>query len=359
MKFPPSIKNFKTFCIIQTAFLGDVALTMPLANEIKKLNPDSKILFLTTPAAAELANCSKSVDETIVYDKRREHKGIGGLNYVSTVLMEKKVDCILAPHRSFRTSLLTLFTNPSYSIGYDINSLSFIYSKKIIYYKHLHELQRIFALLQGFDECKSIFPNKKYEKAFFYENLGKDDLKFSQHDINFIEDFLSLKQNKNNSILIAPGSVWQTKRWTSQHIIELCLKIKSAGFNAVLIGGEEDKELCESIKNQTEVQNLAGIATIPQILYLMTKSKLTITNDSAPTHFAGLAGCPTITIFGATSPMFGFAPWGQNDVIMELKDLACKPCSIHGSKTCPAGHFKCMNLLMPEMAFEAAMSILK
>jgi heptosyltransferase-2 len=45
--------------------------------------------------------------------------------------------------------------------------------------------------------------------------------------------------------------------------------------------------------------------------------------------------------FCSTVPEFGFGPLSENAAIIEVKDLACRPCGLHGHKACPKGHFKC------------------
>jgi hypothetical protein len=51
--------------------------------------------------------------------------------------------------------------------------------------------------------------------------------------------------------------------------------------------------------------------------------------------------------FCSTSPTFGFGPLSIDSEIIEVTNLECKPCGLHGHKVCPKGHFKCgENLLV-------------
>jgi len=152
-------------------------------------------------------------------------------------------------------------------------------------------------------------------------------------------------------VAIAPGSVWATKRWKKEFFIELSSMINNNGLKAVLIGSKDDSELCKEIATQSNSLSIAGEASIPQTISFLQNAKAIVTNDSAPTHFAGLAGCPCITIFGPTSPIFGFAPRGENDVVIQDESLKCKPCKIHGSDKCPVGTHECMINISPEMVF--------
>ena len=46
--------------------------------------------------------------------------------------------------------------------------------------------------------------------------------------------------------------------------------------------------------------------------------------------------------------VFGFGPLSENAEIIEVSNLACKPCGIHGHNECPEGHFKCgKDLIIP------------
>jgi len=65
-------------------------------------------------------------------------------------------------------------------------------------------------------------------------------------------------------------------------------------------------------------------------------------NDSAPLHLASAMNAPTTAIYCSTAPAFGFGPLSDNSRIIETQEkLDCRPCGLHGFKTCPEKHFKC------------------
>jgi heptosyltransferase-2 len=69
-------------------------------------------------------------------------------------------------------------------------------------------------------------------------------------------------------------------------------------------------------------------------------------------------GVPTLAIFGPTTRELGFFPYGTGHRVMQ-KDLACRPCSLHGTKTCPAGHFLCMRLITAEEVLAKALEMVR
>ncbi|MBI5325412.1 MAG: glycosyltransferase family 9 protein [Ignavibacteriae bacterium] len=333
---------------LNCAFLGDVALTLYLIQAIRNIHPAVDITIVTTPQASSLATCAKAINNVVTYDKRGLQTGFRGIKFISSLLLDKKVDCIIAPHRSLRTTLLTFLSHPIYSVSFTKSTLSILYKKRIVYQNHLHESERNLSLLNSFSDVN-------------IKQVPVVELEFDDDDKSFIDYKIYGSGIRDNDkiILAAPGSIWKTKRWEEEYFINLCSKLSSEGYKMILIGSKDDRELCSRIAMNSGSLNFAGETSLPQTLVLMMKSNLTITNDSSPTHFAQLAGCPVLTIFGPTSPKFGFAPIGEKSNIVELNELKCRPCTIHGSHKCPIGTHECMTKINPQMVYNTAISILK
>ena len=106
--------------------------------------------------------------------------------------------------------------------------------------------------------------------------------------------------------------------------------------------------LCEKIKISSQHQNiinLAGKLSLLQSCALIKDAQMTYVNDSAPLHLASSVNAPVTAFFLSTIPAFGFGPLSDNSTIKEVLNLKCRPCGLHGHKTCPQKHFKCSDLL--------------
>ncbi len=345
----PRLDDFKHIAVIQTAFLGDVVLALPLVEIIKNNYPDIKVSFVSTPLAAGITSSLKSIDSVIAYDKRGIRKGLDGIKHIAGYLREKNVDCIISSHRSLRTSLLTFFTKVDYSVGFNTSAFSFAYKKRIKYKKTVHEIERNLSLLQAFSDYDSL--------NLDYRNV---ELDISDNDKSYVESVVISSGLQNDKIIaLAPGSVWETKKWKEKHFVTIANMLKDAGYTPVLIGSESDAPLCYRIAAGSNSVSFGGKFTLPQTIYFLSLIRLLLTNDSAPTHFAGLVDCPTVTVFGPTSPLFGFAPWSEKSLSLGLDNLKCRPCEIHGGEKCSIGTHECMENLLPETVFDAIVSLLK
>ena len=101
------------------------------------------------------------------------------------------------------------------------------------------------------------------------------------------------------------------------------------------------------------ILDVAGRTTLGQAAALIGLSAAIVGNDSAPLHFASLQNIPTVAVFGPTVTEFGFGPFSRCHAVVQL-DLACRPCSPHGTAVCPLGTHACM-LGVPAASVMAAL----
>jgi len=154
-------------------------------------------------------------------------------------------------------------------------------------------------------------------------------------------------------IVIAPGAKHNTKMWPYFDDLVSSLRKLYKGYDIVAVGDSRDSKILKSFKNK--VVDLTGKTTIPELLKIVEQASLVISNDSAAMHIASAYGVPTVAIFGPTIPEFGFRPC--NAEIVELENLPCRPCSLHGTERCPLSHFKCMREITVDMVVSAIKKI--
>jgi heptosyltransferase-2 len=330
--------------VIQTAFLGDIALSFYFIQALKNIYPSIEITFVTTPSGANLASCIDAVDKVLIFDKRGIHSNLSGMKAIAGEIRTQQPDVLFSLHRSLRTTLVAFMSGAKLKVGYNTSALSFLYNNTAVYSYSKHEIERNLSLIGLLEQREIVKP----EHVF---------ISFKQGDKFFIDRILK-DFNGKRIVAIAPGSVWETKRWEAIRFAGLAEKLIETGFQPVLIGSGDDAEICSFIAERSGARNLAGETSLPQMLYLLSRCSLTVTNDSAPTHFAGLVACPSVVIFGPTSPIFGFAPFGSQDIVVETKGMKCRPCRIHGSRRCPLSTHDCMRTISVEQVFESCLSIL-
>jgi heptosyltransferase-2 len=335
----------RRFLVVQTAFIGDVVLTLPLVQQLHASFPGAQVTFVAIPAAAEVLRNHPAIHEIIPYDKRGGDAGIAGIVRLARRLRNGAPDVAIVPHRSLRSAILTRLAAVPRRIGFSTSAAPWLFTDNVAYEKNAHEIDRNLSLLKplGIKAPDGLLPD-------LYPGDGdKESIKTTLLTSSFLPAL-----HRKTLIALAPGSVWNTKRWPGEHFIALGRLLIREGISLVLIGGREDAGLCADIAEtlgRENALNTAGQTTLLQSAELLRQCVLLVSNDSAPMHLAVGVRTPVVAIFGATVPGFGFAPRGKHDVIIGLDGLACRPCSIHGGRQCPIRTFVCMNDLSPEVVF--------
>ncbi len=331
--------------IIQTAFLGDVILCTPLIKATRELFPESFISFLLIPETENVLDNNPHLNQILVYDKKGVDRGLTSFFRMVKRVKNGDFDLTIIPHRSSRSALLAYLARIPERVGFDKSAGSVLLTRKEPYQNGWHEVDRNLLLLNHFnrrpvDKTPELFPSS--EDYFYVSQLLRD---------------LGIREG-DKLVAIAPGSVWATKRWLPERFAEVSDRlIKEAGARVVFLGSKEDEKLCLYIADlmQQRPAILAGRTSILESATIISQCKVVLSSDSAPVHIASAMKKPTVAIFGSTIPGFGFAPYGEGNVILEKK-MECRPCGIHGKNSCPQKHFRCMTEITTEEVFEVLLA---
>jgi heptosyltransferase-2 len=348
--------------IVQTAFIGDVILTTPLVRAVSEFFKNSEIHFLTIPSSKNILENNPDIKKIIIYDKKNKDRGVINFFKFVGILKKEKYDIAIVPHRSLRSALLVFLSGIKRRIGFSRSAGWFLFSDRVKYLRDgRHEVKRNLNLLNPFNSIIAKTDIGIDNTANFDENKFRPEVFPTDEDKKNVDVYL---QNLFSKVIIsiAPGSVWATKRWLKERFAEVAKKlIKENNFAVVLIGGKEDFNLCEEIISLSgcDMLNLSGKLTLRESAEVIKRSELLITNDSAPLHLASAIGTKTIAIFGPTVQKFGFFPYNANSKVIEMNNLHCRPCSIHGGNKCPIGTFECMKGITADKVYGAVLNILK
>lgn len=313
---------YTNILVIQTAFIGDAILASSLLEKLHTEMPLAKLSILVRKGNESIYKDHPFLTETLVWNKQ-ENK-INNLLKLRSKIKATKYDCVVNCHRFASSGFLTAFSGARHTSGYKQNPFSFLFNRTV---KHIigdgkHEIERYAQLVDDF--CS--------------ERIIKPKLYPSDSDTQFVSSY-----KDHPYVCMAPASVWFTKQLPVEKWIQLC-SIQKEETVIYLLGAPGDKAMCEKIQSGSTHKNiviLAGKLSLLQSCALMKEAEMNYVNDSAPLHLASSVNAPVTAFFCSTVPAFGFGPLSDDSKIMELKNLDCRPCGLHGHKACPKGHFKC------------------
>ncbi|WP_228412582.1 glycosyltransferase family 9 protein [Chryseobacterium sp. G0240] len=300
---------------------GDVAMTAPVFREFLEQNPDVEIVMVSRKNFEALfAGIPNLIFKGIDLD---DYKGLFGLNRLSNELIrEFNPDIIANLHDVIRTKVLDR-----------------IYKRKGF---------KVFKIDKG-----------KEEKEHLTDvwNLNKVQLKRTVE--RYADVFRKMGFTVELSHQLRPTSVFKSgigfapfaqhkgKMLPLEKSYELARLLAQEHTVYFFGGGKKETETLEKWEEQIpNTKSLSGKLTLSEELSKISELELMISMDSANMHLASLMGTRCVSIWGATHPYAGFLGFGQNENdVVQVKDLTCRPCSVFGDKECYRGDWACLEEL--------------
>lgn len=345
--------------LVPKGFLGDVLLVSPVPEAIKLSDPDARITVLCSPKLAEFVARDARVDDVMVLDRSKECAGWKGLKSFARQVRERGFDRAYSFQQSPRTALLLWMAEVPERVGYAGSLLSFLYTRQVHKTARLHEVVRNLELIK--DDLSGPVREEVEQLMRFGPAHASS---FGQLRVPPVDDLLvsdrvrQICEEQKPYVVLAPGSAWETKRWHAEGFREVAGKLMQQGYRVVLTGAPSDADVCVDVAQGLSVANLCGETSMDDLVALVKWSKAVVCNDSMALHIASALQVPTVVVFCATSPKFGFGPWKNRAVVVEKHDLFCKPCRRHGSRRCPTGTNACMTGVPAGEVLDALHSLL-
>jgi heptosyltransferase II len=327
--------------VIQTSFLGDMVLTTPLLAELAARGP---VDVVATPANAPLLANHVAVRRVVVFDKRRDARGLQGLTQIGAVLREAGYDTAYLAQGSMRSATLARLAGIPQRVGFATSAGRWLYTRRVDYRDDLHHAERLWQLgaRPGERAPAGALAPRLYPGETERETVDAVLHGSAAQDAPFVA--------------LAPGSVWATKRWP--YYPELARLLQALRLPIVVVGSSVDGDLARAIANCApgRVLDATGRLSLLASAELIRRARVLVTNDSAPMHLASAMATPTVAIFGPTVPDFGFGPLAPHAATVGHEALACRPCDRHGPRVCPLGHWECMRAMTPETVLDTLLA---
>jgi ADP-heptose:LPS heptosyltransferase len=198
------------------------------------------------------------------------------------------------------------------------------------------------------------------------DTLDPITLNASARDESSMEQKLGLQGSSSEVICINinAGETSLERRWRPHRFVEVAGELvrKEPQRRIYFIGNARERRYVDAAlrsadRREERFRNCCGDLSLGELVALLRRSSVLITNDSGPMHVAAAAGTPIVALFGPESPAF-YGPAGKSKTI--YKALSCSPClNIYNAKqfTCPY-NTRCMEEIPTQDVLAAVESLL-
>ena len=334
--------NVKRLLIIRPDHLGDVLLSTPAIQAVKRKRPDISIHVLCGEWSAGLLANYDEIDLVLTLPfpgfHRQPNGGPGNawLLAVKSAQMLRQIgysSAIIMRCDHWWGAMLAFFAGIRERIGYDLPNVAPFLTTALTYqYQH--------AVKQNLRLAAPWTGGSEFEQIELTYPLDADDQAY-------IDKYLAEWQIQPNRpvICIHPGAGAAIKLWPAEKWAKAA-DMLAVQFSASIIfsGSSSETALISDIlaKMKEKAYVIAGSTSIGQLAALYQRALLVLGPDSGPMHLAAAVATPTVALFGPADPL-EFAPWGDPRRHAVLtSDLACRPCRILDWRDDPLHYHPCV-----------------
>lgn len=318
--------KIKHIAVIRLSAMGDVAMTVPVIRAFVRQNPGVKITVVSRPFFKPFFNGIPNVDFFSV-DVKVRHKGFFGLLRLYSDLKKLNIDAVADLHNVLRSQVVRI--------------LFAISGKKVAFTDKGRAEKKALTRAKNkiFEPLKSIVERHvdTFSELGFTIDLSHPKFpETAQLSIEIIQ--LTGERQQDKWIGIAPFAQYESKVYPMDLMQQVIDELALNNINKIFLfgGGNKEIEILNSLtKGKTNVINVAGKLSLQQELQLISNLDVMLSMDSGNSHIAAMLGVKVVTLWGATHPFAGFAPFNQpleNCITADREKHPLLPTSVYGNK---------------------------
>ena len=278
-------------CIVLLTGLGDVVNGLPLANALKDHAPRCHVTWVAEPMPAQVLRPHPSVDEVVVYEKKR---GLAGILDLRRKLRGRRFDVTLNLNVYSKSVWPTLLSGARRRVGFG------------------RDRAREGVWLAA-NEHLPARPQRHNVDMFleFAEHLGVPvsgvewRIPVTEEERRAQAEFFAPLEGRPVAAVV-PAASLESRTWLAARYARVVDALEhDFGFRAMLVGGRGERELriAEEIVERAAVKPLWAMGDpVRSMVWQLEASSLVISPDTGPLHVARALGVPVIGLFGQTNP---------------------------------------------------------
>jgi heptosyltransferase-2 len=331
--------------------LGDTVMATPVVRVLKRAFPDSRLTVLTRGPFESFWREFPGVDDVIVTDRAKRHKGLGGLLALSRELRRGGYDAALTLAESFSSAFVLWAAGIPNRLGYAAEGRSFLLTRAV----KLKAARRRHWTVEALDLLRLGWGVPPFKDRLMAEcPLPKEAAKEA-------DDLLDEGGGVRAVwVAFACGATFGgAKKWPVESWMALRdLVLKNTPCRIALVGSKDEAWELEALRkgltasDAKRVTSFAGQTEVNVLTALIARCRALVANDSGPMHAAAGVGTPVVGLFGSTSPVWT-RPLGQGHRVL-YRRAECSPCFL---RECPID-LRCLKGLSPENAWDALKPLL-
>lgn len=334
-------------------WIGDAVMATPALRLLRDRFPDDELIGIYRLPNADVLAGSDLLDGMILDQSSNKFSWKQKLLFLR-ILRAKQFDEIILMTNSLRTAVVARLAGIPKRIGFQRDGRGWLLTDRLQPKSRTKPNPVLDEYLRLVHHACGINENE------IRSNRPAIELQTTPEDEECWNEFASRFQLSEGSYLClnSGGAFGAAKLWPLEHFVKLAKRIaEEMEMPVVMLCGPAEQELAREFVKQANHPLIHSLAEEPISVGLskatVKHSRLMITTDSGPRHFAAAFDVPVITLFGPTH-----IAWSETDYANAVhlqQAVDCGPCQ---KRTCPFGHHRCMQELGVDHVFEQTCQLL-
>jgi heptosyltransferase-2 len=329
-------------------WIGDAVMCEPALRGLRSLFPEAEVTMLAKPAVAELFRAAPELSRVLVYEDRGTHAGLSGKWALAGLLRRHGFDLAVLFQNAFESAFIAWLAGIRERYGYATDGRVFFLTNPVAVPAHRHSVHQVEYY---WNLLKPLGLSGRAPLPTLYVTAEEGDA---------VDARLAAIERGASDVVIGinPGSTYgRAKRWSPERFAEVAQRLaeqverdEGRAVVVAILGAKGEESLGQDIASRIKARSvvLSGATTIRELMAVVKRCRILITNDTGPMHVAAAFGVPVVAVFGPTDSRTT-APYGQSrSVVREAVD--CAPCLL---RECPIDH-RCMTRISADRVYEVA-----
>jgi len=283
----------REICIVMLSAIGDAVHVLPVANALKRAWPDTRITWVIQPVPHLLVEGHPSIDEFILFRRRRGVRGWIGFSEFSRDVRNRRFDLLLGLQVYLKAGILTALAPARVKLGFDrprARDMQWLFTNRRIPVRAPQHVQdQYFEFLRYLGVPPEpvswgirLSPAERERQAEFFDSLG------------------------GPACAVVVGTSKREKNWMPERYARVLEEVQARhGLVPVLVGGpsQVERALAEDILRRTSVRVVDALGDdLRKLVWILEGSSLAISPDTGPLHISRAVGTPVVGLYGYTNP---------------------------------------------------------
>ncbi len=358
--------------VVLLSEMGSLTLAGPLVQRLREKFPGAAVEVLTFARNREIIELIGLVPAGHIHTIRDESLARFAADSLVFAVQSRRqrpdvvVDCELFSRIS---SIYSFFSGAPVRAGFYRYTQEGLYrgefiNRPVSYNPYLHIARQFLNLAEAVDADEQ--PNTK--RLTGSEDLVMPAVKIAAPEKEkmagrIASAFPVLDIGRRPLVILHPGGgLLPIRAWPVDYYARVARTLTESGCSVAVTGTPDDRPLADMIVKGCDGKHCADLTgftrSVSELLAVFGCSRLLITNDGGPGHFAGLVSLPSIILYGPETPVLYGAL--NKQAVNLYAGCACSPCLTaynHRNSPCDGNNF-CLRAIAPETVLSTARSLL-